>query len=206
MSFAKSVNLTHIFCQAGDDPEQEMFRDMLLRLRSYETTTADYHKFQTRFWSRLSEAEKSRFNNALHLLPQKDQVRELNLLRLSNCGSPVVRCKAKHNCADARKASEEDAEGLEKEIMLAEGATVMITRNLWTSKGLCSSTSNCYLLNIYSYNLGLVNGARGIVQKILYHPSANPQQGDLPAVVLVEVDKYSGMFFFACILLSTNYT
>jgi hypothetical protein len=37
--------------------------------------------------------------------------------------------------AEARKASEEDADGLEKVVLLAEGAKVMITRNIWTSKG-----------------------------------------------------------------------
>jgi hypothetical protein len=47
----------------------------------------------------------------------------------------VLRCKAKHNHAEAKKASPDDAEGLEKEILLAEGAKVMLTRNLWTSKG-----------------------------------------------------------------------
>jgi len=35
----------------------------------------------------------------------------------------------------AKKASEEDADGLEPEILLAEGACIMITRNLWTAKG-----------------------------------------------------------------------
>ncbi|KIJ35400.1 hypothetical protein M422DRAFT_262363 [Sphaerobolus stellatus SS14] len=47
----------------------------------------------------------------------------------------------------------------------------MITRNLWTSKG-------------------LVNGARGIVKKIWYKPGADPKV-NLPAVVFVQVDGYS---------------
>ena len=75
----------------------------------------------------------------------------------------------------ASRASEEDAEGLERLILLAEGAQVMITRNLWTSKG-------------------LVNGARGTVKKIWYNPSANPLR-DLPAVVFVEVPGYTGFYF-----------
>ncbi len=60
---------------------------------------------------------------------------ELNKYRLAALAKPVLCCKAKHNCTEAKKASEEDAEGLEKEVLLAEGAKVMLTRNLWTSKG-----------------------------------------------------------------------
>ena len=40
-----------------------------------------------------------------------------------------------HSCSVAAKASEEDADGLETDILLAEGARVMVTWNLWTSKG-----------------------------------------------------------------------
>jgi hypothetical protein len=35
----------------------------------------------------------------------------------------------------AKSASSEESEGLEKEILLAEGAQIMITRNLWTNHG-----------------------------------------------------------------------
>ena len=71
----------------------------------------------------------------MHLLPTCALVHETNIKLLSELGKPVVRCKAKHNCPAARKASEEDADGLETEILLAEGAKVMVTRNLWTAKG-----------------------------------------------------------------------
>ena len=40
--------------------------------------------------------------------------------------------------------------------------------------------------------LGLVNGARGTIKKIWYHPTAKPEEGNLPLVVFVSVDKYSG--------------
>ncbi|KAJ6620451.1 hypothetical protein B0H10DRAFT_1946006 [Mycena sp. CBHHK59/15] len=81
---------------------------------------------------------------------------------------------APHNGPEAKKVSEEDAEGLQKEVLLAEGARVMITRNVWTSKG-------------------LVNGAQGTVKKIWFTPGSNPQI-NLPSVVFVECNKdsYSG--------------
>jgi len=47
----------------------------------------------------------------------------------------VLHCKAKHNHKEAKSAKDDDADGLEKEILLAEGAKVMLTRNLWTSNG-----------------------------------------------------------------------
>lgn len=50
-TFNKSLTLTHISQQGGSHPEQELFQDMLLRLRSCETTPQDYQKLRTRFWS-----------------------------------------------------------------------------------------------------------------------------------------------------------
>ena len=71
----------------------------------------------------------------MHLLPTRASVFDLNKYHLAGIAKPVIICKAKHNHPEAKKASDEDAEGLEKEIFLAEGAKVMLTRNLWTSKG-----------------------------------------------------------------------
>ncbi|KAK7041219.1 hypothetical protein R3P38DRAFT_2471325, partial [Favolaschia claudopus] len=84
---------------------------------------------------------------------------------LASLGKPVLLCWAEHNSREASKASEEDADGLEQEVLIAEGARVMITRNVWTSKG-------------------LVNGAQGVVKKIWFLPGSNPQL-KLPAVVFV---------------------
>lgn len=167
---------------------------MLLRLRDYGTTSQDYQHFSTRFWNQLTTAEKAEFDNALHLLPTRELVQKFNQIRLSQCGAPVVRCKAKHNYPEAKKASEEEAQGLEKEILLAEGAQVMITRNIWTSKGI----SYFFLLidTNTQMSTGLVNGARGVVKKIWYGLAANVQNGDLPEVVFVKCDGYSGLIYF----------
>jgi hypothetical protein len=56
----------------------------------------------------------------------------------------VVQCHAKHN----NKSSAAEVSGrLEPMILLADGTHVMITHNLWTSKG------------ISKFYLGLVNGS-----------------------------------------------
>ncbi|KAJ3851025.1 hypothetical protein EV368DRAFT_66085 [Lentinula lateritia] len=107
--------------ETGNDPTQELFRNILLRLQDYESTTDNYQQLCTRFWDQRSADEKAEFDQALHLLPTKELVQKFNHIQLSQCGNPVVCCKTKHNLPGARKASEEDAEGLQKEIVLAEG-------------------------------------------------------------------------------------
>jgi hypothetical protein len=149
----------------------------------------DHTLFSTRFWHALTPEEQLRFSSALHLLPTKDGVRAHNIQSLSTLGVPVVKCIARHTGGpEAKKASDEDAEGLQKEILLAEGAKIMITRNVWTSKGKFSSSLNLSLTEIDS---GLVNGAQGIVKKIWYHPGSNPRV-NLPSVVFVQCAGYSG--------------
>ena len=86
--------------------------------------------FSTHFWDKLSPEEHDLFSKAVHLLPTREMVRTYNLHRLAILNKPVVQCHAKHRPLAAKKASEEDAEGLEIEILLAEEAIVMITHNL----------------------------------------------------------------------------
>jgi hypothetical protein len=80
----------------------------------------------------LSPAERdSGFTDILHLLPTKEAMKDLNTCHLTSLGKPVLCCMAKHNGPEAKKE-----DGLEKEVLLAEGARVMITCNVWTSKGM----------------------------------------------------------------------
>jgi len=78
-SFTQSVTLSRVFCQVGNDPEQEAFRDALLRLCTYLSTEVDYSLFQTRFWDNLTPEECTEFDDAKHLLPTCAAVHELNL-------------------------------------------------------------------------------------------------------------------------------
>ena len=74
-----------------------------------------------------------------HLLPTYVSVLEFNCCKLV--------ASAKHSHKEASKVKSSDAEGLEKELLLAEGEKVMLNHNLWTSKG-------------------LLNGVQGVVKKI----------------------------------------
>ena len=86
---------------------------------------------------------------------------------------PVYRIKATHTGGKAaQNADEQDAGGLAKELLLAEGARVMLRTNLWTTAG-------------------LTNGAIGeFVQ--LVAPHANR----LPLAALVRFPSYTGPAFF----------
>jgi hypothetical protein len=145
-SFTQSVTLQKVFRQEGDDPEQIKFRDALMRLREYKSSEEDHTLFSARFWDRLTPDEREGFKDTLHLLPTKEAVKNLNNHCLAALGKPVIRCRARHNGPEAKKGSEEDAEGLPKEVLLAEGARVMITRNVWTSKGMLFNFR--FLINI----------------------------------------------------------
>ena len=115
---------------------------------------------------------------------------KFNCCHLSSTGQPVICCKAKHNHSEAKKASDDGAAGLVKEVLLEEGAKVMLTHNLWTSKG---NVAYITLINniLKSFSLSLVNGAQGIVKKIWFHQGSNPHS-HLPAVVFVKFDGYTG--------------
>ena len=129
-SFNQSISLNRIFRQEGEDSEQVKFQDALLCLRTYSTTQEDYNLFATRCWDNLTAEEKNKYKDVLHLLPTHASVLECNHCQLAALAKPVIKCKAKHDCPAAKKTSEGDAEGLEPEILLAEGAHIMITRNL----------------------------------------------------------------------------
>jgi ATP-dependent DNA helicase PIF1 len=191
-SFSQSVTLGQIFRQEGENQEQIGFREALVSLRSYSITDGNYSLLATRFWDVLTPEIRQHFSQQIHLLPTRASVQEMNFYQLARLNKPVVKCRAIHNCAAAKKASEEDADGLEKEIFLAEEARVMLTRNIWTAKGGITSYVQEYfnLQRLYCLT-GLVNGSQGIVKKICYSPNANPRT-ELPVVVFVHFPGYSG--------------
>ena len=142
ISFNQSVTLQHIFRQQGDDPVSQHFRDLLLRQRTYSITQEDYNLLSTRFPQNLPDEEKRTFRDAIHLLPTRADVEDHNHHYLESAHTPVLCCKARHTGGRrAKLATEDQADGLEAELLLAIGARVMITRNIWTNRGI---TSLCY--------------------------------------------------------------
>ena len=84
---------------------------------------------------------------------------------------PIARINARHSSEAAKKASADEMSGLEPVVFLAKGAHIMLTMNLWTDVGLC-------------------NGATGIVVDFIY--ATNQQPPDLPIAVIVKFDDYTG--------------
>ena len=148
--------------QAGHDPEQVKFRNILLRLRDVNVTVADWKHLMEQTPTNLHDI--SEFANALHLHPTVEAVVEHNVSKLGINGQPIATIKAISNAATAPA----DDGGLEAVIFLAQSARIMLTSNLWV-------------------DVGLVNGAMGTIQAICYRAGGPP---DL--AVMVQFDSYTG--------------
>ena len=143
LSFNQSTTLQHIFRQQGNDPISQHFRDLLLRQRTYSITQEDYDLLSSRFSQNLPDEEKNAFRDEIHLFPKRINVEDHNHHYLESAHVPVLRCKARHTGGrSAKLATEEQADGLEAELLLAVGAKVMLTRNIWTERGIYFSP--CY--------------------------------------------------------------
>ena len=135
-SFQQAVVLDQVMRQAGQDPEQVKFRDILLRLRDAKVTVADWNQLMTRTPTKVQDI--SSFSTALHLIPTVEAVVEYNVAQLQTCGQPIATIKAVHTGPNAAKAPADDAGGLEAVICLAHSARVMLTSNIWIDVGLVS--------------------------------------------------------------------
>ena len=74
-------------------------------------------------------------------------------------------------CADARTATADTLEELERDLHPAKGDKVMLTKNLYQQ-------------------VGLVNGIRGQVAELVFADDAPPP--NLPLYVVVKFSRYSG--------------
>ena len=170
-TFKQAVVLDQVMRQAGQNPEQVQFQNILLRLRDAKVTISDWNCLMTRTHTRVQDI--STFSTALHLIPTVETVTEFNVAQLQASNQPITTIKAVHTGPNAAKCSADDAGGLEAVVFLAQSARVMLTSNLWV-------------------DVGLVNGAMGTVQAICYTTGGPP---DLPIAVMVRFDNYSGPTF-----------
>ena len=95
--------------QSGQDPDQVLFRDILLRLRDARLTISDWEQLMKQTPAEVTDSAP--LTNALHLHPTIEAVVDHNVSRLRASGHPVATIKAVHSGPNASKASSEDAGG-----------------------------------------------------------------------------------------------
>ena len=167
--FDLAVVFEQVMRQSGQDPDQVLFRQILLNLRNGQITTEDWRHLMKQTPAQLQDITP--FRSALYLHPTIDAVVEHNVSKLHAIGQPIATIKAVHTGPNSSKASPDEASGLEAIICIAHDARIMLSANLWTEAG-------------------LVNGAMGTIKAICYQNGKAPP--DLPTAVTVKFDTYSG--------------
>jgi hypothetical protein len=153
--------------------KDEVFKDLLLRIRNGNCRDGDYELLRTRFSSpkHQSSEELARFDDSVHLFYRKKDAFQFNLEKLVTLQQPIVRFDAVNSDLTAKHASE-DIAGSPATIVTAVGALVMITSNLWQK-------------------VGIFNGLTGRVYDVIYAEGCKPP--DLPLAVIVQVSStYTG--------------
>ena len=167
--FTNVVMLTQVVRQSGSSVENTLFRELLLRLRDGKSTEDDWTTLLQRTPAIANNAND--FNDVTHLFYKKEHVAEYNYEAITKLGTPIARINAIHSCTAAAMAKSDEAGGLEPVIFIAKRAKVMLTSNLWQQVGLC-------------------NGATGIVNNVLYAEGHQPP--NLPIAILINFFNYTG--------------
>lgn len=108
---------------------------------------------------------------------RNEDVAKNNYEQLIQLHTPIAEINARHSSEKVKNINSQNLFGLEPTLLLlAKGALVMLTINLWSSVGLC-------------------NGSTGTVVDIIY--STNHRPPVLPMAVIIKFDNYSGPSFFA---------
>ena len=114
--FDRAIVLDQVMHQSGEDPNQVLFRNILLRMRDGQVTEEDWQHLMKQTPAQVQDLEQ--FRNALHLYPTVEAVAEHNVTKLHSSGQPIATVKATHTGHNASKASPDDAPGHGPRVML----------------------------------------------------------------------------------------
>jgi hypothetical protein len=167
----RTLRLTEIMRQGGDDEESMLFREFLRQLRNNTLTKEGWQLLDTRVRHNQPPELTMPFDKALQLYFTKDEVKNYNHDRMRDCNQPVKKLEARHTGSQVEKASSDEAEGLDLELDTCIRARIYLTQNLWVDHG-------------------LVNGSMGTVQELVWKEGQDPTK-ELPFAIMVEFDKYT---------------
>jgi hypothetical protein len=116
----------------NNDPDQAQFIELLPRLRNGTSTINDWKLLQTRV---LTSQNKEEFSKAISIFNENDDVDECNIKKLAEKKTQVTELIAYNSNKKAKSASSQHFGGLANSIYLSNECDIIITTNLWASKG-----------------------------------------------------------------------
>ena len=175
--FKNTVIFTKVQRQEGEG--QKDFRAQLERLGNGEFTSKDWEKWSQRSLKRLPPQERLTFEQtATKACARKQDMQSYNVQRIEALKQPIAPLPAQNDCHEARLQGEKET-GLPDSLLLCKGAKIRLSSNLWTAAG-------------------LVNGAVGFVQAIIYANGEKPPE-TLPKAIICTFEGYIGPSFLSSI-------
>jgi hypothetical protein len=141
-----------------------------MNVRDANPTLEDRRFLMTRIDRKMDGSTKELFYKEIHLFATNDDVHNHNKRCLRSLNLMVAHSVATR--VSRNYSIEIDDEKLDTKLLIVVGAQVMLTSNLWT-------------------NAGLVNGALGVVEQIVYNPGISPPKP--PTYILVRFHNYVGV-------------
>ncbi|KAK3914478.1 ATP-dependent DNA helicase [Frankliniella fusca] len=145
----------------------EDYVNFLKRISTGRCTDKDVQTINKRCLNYLGSNDIQVFEHSLRICTTNESCNDYNLSKLENLNTPVGIIKAENNNRTAFACSDDVADGLVNDLYLAEGAKVMLRKNLNVSRG-------------------LVNGCVGILKHLIYEKGMKPPSLPLCALVKFE--------------------
>ena len=116
---------------SGDSDNQVLFRQLLHRLRTGDSTENDWKILLTR--QPVAVRDIDDFQDCTRLYFSNEDVARFNFIKLSELNEPIAPIKAVHSTQHAKTLNADDQSGLQPLIFLTRKAHVMLTCNLWSA-------------------------------------------------------------------------